>query len=164
MKPTKPLQLVVFAVVAAVAGFLTVGVWDSTFARTFPVPFLAPVTLVLLAIAITVWAVTIRPRLMHKPGTEPIDPFTAARTAALAMAASRTGALVAGFYLGVALAFSGKLYIEIATQRFWLSLAAAVAGVLVVLAALWLEYICRLPNDDDDDAAEELPPPDVALP
>ena len=35
------------------------------------------------------------------------------------MAASRTGALVAGFYLGTALAFSGKLYIPVAKERFW---------------------------------------------
>lgn len=138
---------------AAAVGFAAVGLWETAFARTLPVPLMASVTLFALAVAIFMWALLIRPRLLHKEGTKPLSPFTAARTAAFAMAASRTGALVAGFYLGAALGFSAKLYIPIAKDRLWLALAAAGSAILVVLAALWLEYICRLPLDDDEDGA-----------
>ena len=168
MTPTRPLLLVALAVLAGAIGFATVSLWETAFGRTLPVPLMASITLFLLAVAIFIWAILIRPRLLRKEGTKPISPFTAARTAALAMAASRTGALVVGFYLGTALAFSGKLYIPVAQERFWFSLIAALAAILVVLAALWLEYICRLPGDDDDDASgpqqREGEPTDWALP
>ena len=59
------------------------------------------------ALALVLWARGTRARLARRPGTRPIEPLVAARTAALAMAGSRTGAAVAGFYLGVALALSG---------------------------------------------------------
>lgn len=168
MTPTRPLLLVVLAMLAAAVGFAAVGLWEAAFGRTLPVPLMASITLFLLAIAIFIWALLIRPRLVRKEGTKPISPFTAARTAALAMAASRTGALVAGFYLGTALGFSSKLYIPIAKERLWLALAAAGAAVLVVLASLWLEHICRLPGDDDEDGSaspkQEDEPTDWAMP
>lgn len=139
------------AVLAAAIGFASVGLWDSVFGRTLPVPLMSSITLFLLAVAIFFWAITIRSRFLGKEGTKPVDPFTAARTAALAMAASRTGALVAGFYLGTAIAFTGKLYLPLGQERFLFALLAAAAAILVVLASVWLEYICRLPGDDDDD-------------
>lgn len=169
MTPTRPLLLVILAGLACAIGFATVGLWESVFGRTFPVPLMASVTLFMLAIAIFIWGLLIRPRLLRKEGTRPVSPFTAARTAALAMAASRTGALVVGFYLGTALAFSGKLHIPIAKERLWFSLAAALGAIAVVLASLWLEYICRLPGDDDEKK-EQSPggrssePTDWALP
>lgn len=152
MTPTRPLLLVTLAALAAAIGFAAVGLWESVFDRTFPVPLMASITLLLLAVGIFFWTLTIRPRLLGKAGTTPVDPFTAARTAALAMAASRTGALVAGFYLGVALAFTGKLYLPIVAERLWFAIGAAVAGILVVLASLWLEHICRIPGSEDGDS------------
>lgn len=143
--------LVVLAILASAIGFAAVGLWDSLFGRTLPVPWTAAATLGILALALFFWALALRPRLLRKKGTTPVSPFVAARTAALAMAASRTGALVTGFYLGAAAMFSTRTYIEAARERLWFSLAAAAAGLLVVLAALWLEHICRLPGDDDDD-------------
>lgn len=168
MTPTRPLLLVILAVLAGAIGFASVGLWDSVFGRTLPVPLMSSVTLFLLAVAIFFWAITIRPRLMGKEGTKPVDPFTAARTAALAMAASRTGALVAGFYLGTAIGFTAKLYLPIGRERLLFALLAAAAAVLVVLASLWLEHICRLPGNDDDDqpnsASGEDEPTDWAMP
>ena len=167
MTPTRPLLLVILAALAAAIGFAAVGLWESVFGRTFPVPLMASVTLFVLALAIFFWALTIRPRLVGKPGTTPVDPFTAARTAALAMAASRAGALVAGFYLGAALAFSAKLYLPVGQERFVFALLAAGSAILVVLASFWLERICRLPGDGDDapgPRGQDGEPTDWALP
>ena len=78
-----------------------------------------------------------------------MPPLLAARTAALALAASRTGALIGGFYLGIALGLIGVRD----TPTGSVSLAAAVASVLacavLVGAALWLERLCRLREGDD---------------
>lgn len=151
VNPTRLWLLAVLAVLAGAIGFAMVGIWDTAFGRTLPVPWTAAATLLILALALFFWALALRPRILRKSGTTPVSPFVAARTAALAMAASRTGALVAGFYLGAAAMFSSRMYIEAARERLWFSLAAAVAAALVVLAALWLEHICRLPGDDEED-------------
>lgn len=157
MTPTRPWQLVLLAVFAAAIGFASVGLWDAAFGRTLPVPVLAPVTLFFLAVALGIWAFLIRPRILRKPGTKPISPFVAARTAALAMAASRTGAIVGGFYAGVALALSLATATPAVSERLWLSAASMFASLLMVLAALWLEHVCRLRHDDDDDPPSPTP-------
>ncbi len=151
MTPTKPSLLVVLGVLGAAIGFATVLLWDALTGRTLPVPLTAALTLVLLALALFFWGILIRPRLLGKPGTRPVSPFVAARTAMLAMAASRTGAVVAGFYGGAAVVFLMNFSTPIAAQRFWYALVATAGAILVVLAALWLEYLCRLPGDDDND-------------
>jgi hypothetical protein len=78
--------------------------------------------------------------------------LVAARTAALALAASRIGALVAGFYAGIAAGMATKLATTSGLQIFWAATAAALGGLALVAAALWLEHICRLPVGPDDGA------------
>ena len=79
------------------------------------------------------------------------------QAAALAMAASRTGAIATGVYAGFLVWFVGQWWIEAARIRGFASLASVVAGLLVVAAALWLERICRIKGDgdDDDDGTDE---------
>jgi ABC-type thiamin/hydroxymethylpyrimidine transport system permease subunit len=148
--PTRPLQLIVLGVLASAIGWAAVQLSQGIFAGTLPVPWTAAMTLALLALSLFCWSLIIRPRILHKKGAKPLSPFVAARSAALAMAASRTGAIVAGFYGGAVIGLSPNYAMAITRQRLWLALAAAVAAVLVVLAALWLEHICRLDDDDKD--------------
>lgn len=153
MTPTRPTVLAVLAVLASTLGWSVAQVFDSVVGRTLPVPWSAPVTLGVLALGILLWAIGLRPRLLRREGARPVSPFLAARTAALAMAASRTGAIVGGFYAGVAVALLADLQNPVAAQRAWAAGAAVLGGLLVVLAALWLEHICRLPGDDDQNKA-----------
>ncbi len=143
--------LIVLAILGGTIGWATSQLVAALMGRELPVPWTASATLGLLAFCIFVWALGIRPRIKGKPGIRPLDPFVAARTAALAMAASRTGAIVAGFYLGVAIALLADFGSSLARERLFPTAAAVVCALLVVLAALWLEYICRLPDDSDDD-------------
>ncbi len=159
--PTRPRILCVLAVLATAIGWSSVQLFESLFGRPIPVPWSAAATMAVLAAALFVWAIGILPRLKKKPGTRPLSPFIAARTAALAMAASRTGALVTGFYVGIAVALAGKFDNAVFRQRLWFALAAVAASILVVLAALWLEYICRLPGAlDDHDKLDVAPEPE----
>jgi len=98
---------------------------------------------------LAIWALLSRPRLQRKPGVKRMPPLMAARTAALAMAASRAGSLVAGFYAGVALASLPHRDTPAGLATTWASTASTVGAVVLVVAALWLEYLCRLPLDDD---------------
>jgi hypothetical protein len=78
-----------------------------------------------------------------------MPPLVAARTAALALAASRTGALIGGFYLGVALGLLGVSDTPTGSSSLSAALTSVLACAVLVGAALWLERLCRLPEDDE---------------
>ena len=89
-----------------------------------------------------------------KPGAtiNRLHPIVAARTAALAMSASRVGSLAFGFYVGVLLANIVADYSSAGTDRIRISAVTAVASLLTAIVAVWLERICLLkepPNDRD---------------
>lgn len=153
MTPTRPALLVALSLLASVIGWCAVQLFDALVGRTMPVPWSAPATLTVVAVSLLIWALLARPRLKRHVGAKPLSPFVAARTAALAMAASRTGALFGGFYLGAAAAFLSSPNNPVAREHVFSSAASVVASLLVVLAALWLEHICRLPDDPEADEA-----------
>jgi len=150
MTPTRIRTLVGLAVVAAALGWGLVHVVDSWTGRLLPVPWLAAAAMWLLAGATLYWAVASRPRLEVRLGAKPMPPVVAARTAALSLAASRGGALVAGFYAGVAVAMVPSIAIPTGGATFWSATFASLGALVLVLAALWLERICRLPIGPDD--------------
>lgn len=153
MRPTRVRLLVGIAVIAAALGWGLVQVVDAWFGRLVPVPWAAAGAMWLLAGAVGYWAVTSRPRLRNLPGAKPMPPLVAARTAALAMAASRIGALVLGFYAGIAVGMAPSLSTPSGLQIFWAASAAALGACALVVAALWLEWLCRLPAGPDDGAS-----------
>lgn len=147
MTPTSLRLLVRLAVVSAVGGWVLADLVDELAGRGMPVPWTAPATLGILALALFFWAIGMRKRI--RDGR--VDPFVAARTAALAMAASRTGAIATGVYAGFLVWFVGQWFVEAARMRGIASAAAVVCGLLMVVAALWLERVCRITGDGDDD-------------
>lgn len=148
--PTKVRVLIVLAVLAGAIGWGAVGLMQGQTGRTLPVSWLAASTMWILALALGIWTFLARPRLQRRPGTKPMPPIVAARTAALAMAASRTGSLVGGFYVGVSLAALPARFTAAGQGTLWAAVGTAAGSLALVIVALWLEYICRLPIDDDD--------------
>ena len=155
MKPTRARLLIAIAVVSGALGWGVVQVVDAWTGRVVPVPWLAAGALWLLAGAVAYWAWSSRPRLQGRPGAKPMPPIVAARSAALAMAASRIGALVGGFYAGIAVGMIPNLTTESGAQTVWSASAAAAGAVGLVAAALWLEHLCRLPVGPPDDPRAE---------
>jgi len=147
VKPTRIRFLLLLAVLAGVLGWAIASLMDGQSGRALPVPFLAAVTLWLLAASVFVWALFARPRLQRTPGAHPMPPIVAARTAALAMAASRTGAIVAGLYAGVAVGTLPDRLTQAGNHSLWAAGGAAMGALALVIAALWLEHLCRLPSD-----------------
>ena len=158
MMPTRLRTLVALAVIAGAVGWGLVQVVESWAGRLLPVPWLAAAALWLLAGATAYWAVSSRPRIQGRPGARPMPPVVAARTAALAMAASRGGALAGGFYAGVAIAMIASIGIPTGFSTFWSSTLASVGALALVVCALWLEHICRLPIGPDDRPGGRGPP------
>lgn len=158
MTPTTVRLLTAVAGLAAAAGWGLARVWETLTGRYIPVPWTGAAALGLLAAALLIWALLVRPRIRRAEGAEPLDPLVAARTAALAMAASRTGAVVGGAYAGIAVLFAGLWSQPAGRERVIIAAAAVAASVALIAVALWLERICRLPDPPADaDAARGGP-------
>lgn len=151
MRPTRIADLALLAALAAGFGWAIVRLFIRFAGRYPPVSIGAPATLALIALALAYWTFGVRRRLAKAPGTKPLPSAVAARTVALAFAASRTGALMAGGYAGAAAAFATRLDLPIARSRAVDSGLSVVASILLIVVALWLERVCRLPPPDQND-------------
>jgi uncharacterized membrane protein YbhN (UPF0104 family) len=146
MRPTRWWVLVLLAVVAgAVAYAVTRSSYDD-----LPRPtVLALLWLAILAIAECYVAVLTRARLAGRAGTKPIQPLVVARFVALAKASSVVGALAAGGYAGF-LIWVARLQSPAAHADTRTSIVGVVFAVALTAAALFLEFVCRVPKADDD--------------
>jgi len=146
IQQTKVGTLVVLCVLASAIGWSLSQLWPIWFEQGIPVPVGSAVAMVLVALSLLVWTLMTRARL--KPGSQAprLHPLVAARTAALAMSASRVGSLVFGFYFGAALSSIAGASSPAASNRMVISIITAVASVFTAAIAFWLERICRLPQ------------------
>ena len=96
---------------------------------------------------------------MGNPGSKPVPPLFAARMVVLAKASSQVGALFAGVSVGFIGYLSGML--DAATPRSDLITASISFGscLILIAAALFLEYCCRVPGDPHGDRDDEPAPP-----
>jgi uncharacterized membrane protein YbhN (UPF0104 family) len=156
MRPTRWPILVVLAVLAGAVGYVvTRADYDS-----LPTPKVyALLWLALLAIAELYLAVTTRARLAGRPGTRPVNPLVVARFVALAKASSIVGSLAAGGYAGF-LIWVARLDSPGANRDTRTAAFGIAFGLVLAIAALGLERVCRVPKRDDDDDWPPPPPPD----
>lgn len=147
MKPTRIPLLVAIAIVAGGVAYLVTRAHYSDFPS--PQPYW-PVTILLLAIIELVTARTTRARLQGRPRTRPIEPIAVARTAALAKATSPVGAFFAGAYAGF-LGHVSRIAGHQAATDTRTAVFGIVASVALVVAALLLEHVCKVPKPRDHD-------------
>lgn len=156
MKPTSIPWLFAVAGIASLLGW-GFAAWVDSNGRLPAVPWMAVVVIWVVAGFVGAWAVMARRRLHPKPGaprTAPrMAPLMAARTTALALAGSRTGAVVLGMYGGVALRLLQETAVAAGRERLLAAALAALGGLVLAALSLWLEHSCRLPDDTDDAGA-----------
>ncbi|MBD0424464.1 DUF3180 domain-containing protein [Streptomyces sp. TRM S81-3] len=147
-------------VVAAVLSWAGARLWNSV--GTLPsVPLAAPVVLALIAVVLLATALSLRARLKAQrdrvPGAKGVDPLMAARAVVFGQASALVAALVAGMYGGTGVFLLESLDIPARRDQAIYAGFSVLAGIGVIAAALFLERVCRLPEDDDNDHAGAAP-------
>ncbi|MET9933203.1 MULTISPECIES: DUF3180 domain-containing protein [unclassified Streptomyces] len=153
----KQLRLKVLAGLFLAAGVLSWGgarLWDAV--GSLPsVPVAAPVVLAVIAVVLTATALSIRTRLRaqreRRPGAKGVEPLMAARAVVFGQASALVAALVAGMYGGTGVFLLGFLDVPARRDQALYAALAVLAGLAVIAAALFLERVCRLPEDDDEN-------------
>ncbi|MER6346140.1 DUF3180 domain-containing protein [Streptomyces sp. NPDC001595] len=151
----RELRIRVLAGVFVVAGVLSwagARLWNSV--GTLPsVPLAAPVVLALIATVLTATALSLRARLKaqreRRPGAKGVDPLMAARAVVFGQASALVAALVAGMYGGVGVFLLESLDIPARRDQAIYAGFSVLAGIAVIAAALFLERVCKLPEDDE---------------
>lgn len=148
MKPSHPGLLVALVVVSAL---VTWAVLQQIYSGIQTLPWTAIPTVVLLAIGEGYAGWATRARILRKPGTKPVDPIAVARLVALAKASALAGSVFAGIFAGFVLRVIHLLALPKPRYDAIVGGGSFVACVLLVCAALYLEYCCRVPGDREED-------------
>lgn len=152
----RELRIRVLAGVFVVAGILSWAIarlWNS-FGTLPSVPVAAPIVLALIAVVLTATALSLRARLKaqreRRPEAKGVDPMMAARAVVFGQASALVAALVAGLYGGTGVFLLESLDIPARRDQALYAGASVLAGIAVIAAAIFLERVCKLPEDDDD--------------
>ncbi|WP_455353695.1 DUF3180 domain-containing protein [Streptomyces sp. SYSU K217416] len=153
----KQLRLGVLAGLFVVAGVLSwagARLWNSV--GDLPsVPLAAPIVLAVIAAVLLATALSLRARLKaqreRRPGAKGVEPLMAARAVVFGQASALVAALVCGMYggTGLFLLLDGLVVPARRDQAVYAGFAV-LAGAAVVAAAMFLERVCKLPEDEDD--------------
>ncbi|WP_371480055.1 DUF3180 domain-containing protein [Kitasatospora sp. NBC_00315] len=126
------------------------------------VPTAAPIVLAAVAVVLLATAISLRARLKaareRQPGAKGVDPLGAARAVVLAQASALVSAVVTGIYAGTGIQLLTELDVEARRSQAVTAGFAVLAGVGVMAAALWLQHVCRLPEDHDDPTGPAASP------
>ncbi|HZF86857.1 DUF3180 domain-containing protein [Streptomyces sp.] len=151
----RELRIRVLAAVFVVAGVLSwagARLWSSY--GTLPsVPLAAPIVLALIAVVLLATALSLRARLKaqreRRPEAKGVDPLMAARAVVFGQASALVAALVAGVYGGTGVVLLDSLDIPARRDQAIYAGFSVLAGIAVIAAAIFLERVCKLPEDDE---------------
>ena len=147
LRPTSAGTITGWAVAGLVGGYLLHPVATRLRGTAPIVTWAQPLALVLVAAILGATAyLTWRTVQVHH---ERLEPHQAVNRLVLARACALVGALLAGGYAGYAVSWIG-IDSDLASQRMWRSVAAALAGVAIVVTSILLERACRVRSEDDE--------------
>ena len=156
MTPTRPRTLLLIVVLA---GVVTWAVLTAVYASLPPLTWTLVPALLIAAGAEAWTGRDLHRRITGSGNAKPAPPLFVARIVALAKASSQTAALLAGVSAGFMVYLSGMT--SAPTPRADLVDASLSFGASLILlaAALYLEYCCRVPKGPDDRDRDSAPPP-----
>ncbi|KAB2350820.1 DUF3180 domain-containing protein [Actinomadura rudentiformis] len=145
----KPTRVPFLAGLVVIITLITWAVLRTAYVSLPPLPWTAVPTLLLLALGEAVTAVNTLRRIRRKPGTKPVEPLVVARMAALGKATALAAGVLAGVFAGFALSLTDALDKPTPRNDFFVSGGTFLAALVLVGAAFFLEYACRVPKDPD---------------
>ncbi|MGW2642154.1 DUF3180 domain-containing protein [Streptomyces sp. NPDC001348] len=154
MKELRIRVLVGVFVVAGILSWAGARLWNSV--GTLPsVPVAAPIVLAVIAVILLSTALSLRARLRaqreRRPEAKGVDPLMAARAVVFGQSSALVAALVAGMYGGTGVFLLELLDIPARRDQAIYAAFSVLAGIAVIAAALFLERVCKLPEDDDEN-------------
>lgn len=146
--------------IAGVLSWAGARLWNSI--GTLPsVPLAAPIVLAVIAVVLLATALSIRARLKaqreRRPEAKGVDPLMAARAVVFGQASALVAALVAGMYGGTGVFLLELLDTPARRDQAIYAGFSVVAGIGVIAAAIFLERVCKLPEDDEHNGAGAAP-------
>ncbi|MET9764742.1 DUF3180 domain-containing protein [Streptomyces sp. NPDC006372] len=159
----KELRIRVLAGVFVVAGVLSwagARLWNAV--GTLPsVPMASPIVLAAIAVILLATALSLRARLKaqreRQPDAKGVDPMMAARAVVFGHASALVAALVAGMYGGTGVFLLESLEIPARRDQAIYAGVSVLAGIGVIAAAIFLERVCKLPEDDEHNGQGAAP-------
>ena len=150
---TKISFLLLVIILSGATGWAIARLWPIWMTSELSVPLMTAVIMSGLAGFLFAWTMKVRAYLKTPLRRNGLNPIIVARSAALALASSRAASIAAGFYAGVLLL--NALTFDTAASRRCIGISGltVVASLAVVTIGLWLERMCRLPDDLDKTTA-----------
>ncbi|MEV4181360.1 DUF3180 domain-containing protein [Streptosporangium canum] len=148
MKPTRPGVLVGLLVVFAI---ITWALLKPLYSSLPTVPWTAIPTVLLLAVGEIYSGWMTKARIERRGDTKPVEPLAVARLAALAKASAYGGAIFGGVFAGFTLYTAELLEQGVPRRDFLITGGSFVVCVVLVCAALYLEYCCKVPKDSSEE-------------
>jgi hypothetical protein len=143
MRPTRPSTLTLAALACAAACWLLL---RAVYNSLPPVPWTGIPALLAVAAVEAGAGRDVRRRIAGRPGTKPAQPLLVSRLLALAKASSLAAAVVAGVTLGFIGYLSGLVSATAPRHDLITAAITCAAALVLVAAALFLEYCCRVPG------------------
>ena len=132
--------------VAIALGYLVLRVWTDQGGALPLAPWGALIVLVFMACGVVFAGLPVR-RFLRGRAKKTLNPIRAMRTVVLAQASALTGALVTGWYLAQMLVVLPDFDIASVRSLAWRLAALAAGGVLMVVAGLVVQAMCRVDKD-----------------
>lgn len=148
---TRKRDLLVAALVAAVVAYVLVTLLYRFFP---PLTLWTGISLLVVAIAEAWWGRSIKTKIDEGhigDGPDLLHPLAVARTVVIAKASAWVGAIVFGAWVGVVVyLLPRRSEMAVAADDTAGAVAAAVCGMALAAAGVWLQHCCQSPNDPPD--------------
>ncbi|HEX4444462.1 MAG TPA: DUF3180 domain-containing protein [Galbitalea sp.] len=148
MKRTRPLLLLIYAIVAAILTWLGQSILTASGAAIVSPPFSLAITLLVISIVVIALALPVR-RAVRDRENHQVNPFYATRVVVLAKASSIAGSLLFGAALAIVVYLITRTVVA-GVSSIFTSGAAVLGSVVLLICGLVAESMCSIPPDDRD--------------
>ncbi|WP_127132035.1 DUF3180 domain-containing protein [Georgenia sp. SYP-B2076] len=148
MRRTSWQTLVALALAAGLVTFLVLSVLDERGNLPVPVPTVSGLGPAVLTVVLLGLGRNVR-RLVHRKPTS-MTPIGASRVVVLAKSCALVGSALVGYFAAHLLSNLDNLAAPLPREQAWASGLALATSLVLVGAALLVEWWCRVPPEDDD--------------